>query len=87
MLKLVTLAQAGARQTLHQPVEFADQLAAQARTVGLDRLQGMADGFGQLAVLGLLEALGIALQAQVGLAQLTQVASGPLAALQALPDL
>ncbi|MNM66528.1 hypothetical protein D3C81_780190 [compost metagenome] len=86
LLKLVALAQAGARQALHQPVEFADQLAAQARAVGLDRLQGMTDGFGQLAMLGLLEALGIALQAQVGFAQLTQVASGPLAALQALPD-
>ncbi|MNP41678.1 hypothetical protein D3C76_1353940 [compost metagenome] len=87
LLKLVALAQAGARQALHQPVEFADQLAAQARAVSLDRLQGMTDGFGQLAMLGLLEALGIALQAQVGFAQLTQVASGPLAALQALPDL
>lgn len=38
-------------------------------------------------MLGLLETFGIALQAQVGLAQFAQVAAGPLATLQALPDL
>ncbi|MCY1300267.1 hypothetical protein D3C77_466260 [compost metagenome] len=38
-------------------------------------------------MLRLLETLGIALQAQVGFAQFTQVTRRPLAALQALPDL
>jgi hypothetical protein len=81
------VAQAGARQALHQQVELADQLAVEASAIARDLFQAMTDFLGQLAVLGLLEALGIALQQVIGLVQFTHAAVIPLAALQALPDL
>ena len=87
LFQTIALAQTGARQALHEAVEFVDQGAAQACAVGLDRFEGLADGLGKLAVFGLLEALGVALQAQVGFAQFAQIAGGPFAALQPLPDL
>jgi hypothetical protein len=42
---------------------------------------------GKLAMLGLFETLGKAQQAQIGFAELGQVVTRPLAALQALPYL
>ncbi|MNZ66004.1 hypothetical protein D3C78_842090 [compost metagenome] len=86
LLERVALAQAGARQALHQAVEVADQRAAEAAAVGADGLQALADGAGQLAVGRLLEAFGVLAEALVGLAQLAHVVAVPFAALQALPD-
>lgn len=79
--------QAGARQALHQLVEFADRLAGKPAAVGLDDVQGTVDGTGQLGMLGLLEAFGVALQAQGGVGQFFHAVAVPLRAGQALPDL
>jgi hypothetical protein len=87
LVELIAMAQAGAGQALHQAVEVGDQAAAQAAAIGVHRFQRLADVLRQLAVFGLLEALGKAQQAQVGFAQFGEVGSGPLAALQALPYL
>ncbi len=81
------MAQAGARQALHQTVEFSDQAAAEASAIGIDRLQRVADAMGQLDVFRLLEPLGETQQTQVGLAEFGQIAARPFAALQALPYL
>ncbi len=87
MFELVAMAQAGARQALHQPVEFGDQLAGEAAAVGLHDAQGLVDGLGQVGMLGLLEAFGVALQAQGGVGQFGHADAVPLRAGQALPDL
>ena len=87
VLELVAMPQAGARQALHQLVEFADRLAGKPAAVGLDDVQGAVDGTGQLGMLGLLEAFGIALQAQGGVGQFFHAVAVPLRAGQALPDL
>jgi len=87
LFQLVAVAQAGARQALHQAVEIGDQGAAQATAVGIHGFQGLADAAGQLRVFGLLEAFGETQQAQVGFAQLRHVGGGPFAALQTLPYL
>jgi hypothetical protein len=87
LLELVAMAQAGAGQALHQAIDVGDQLAAQAPAIGIHRLQRLADALGKLAMLGLFETLGKAQQAQIGFAELGQVVTRPLAALQALPYL
>ncbi len=87
MFELVAMAQAGARQALHQPVQLGDQLAGEAPAVVLHGAQALVDGLGEVGVLGLLEAFGIALQAQAGLGQLGHAGAVPLRARQALPDL
>ncbi|MNZ27929.1 hypothetical protein D3C78_451510 [compost metagenome] len=83
----IALAQAAARQTLHQAVELADQRAVEAPAVGLDGLQTLLDGTGQLGVERLLEALGALAEALVGCQQFVPVDAAPGAALQALPEL
>ncbi|MCY1547464.1 hypothetical protein D9M68_835280 [compost metagenome] len=70
LFQLVAVAQAGTRQTLHQTVDFGDQVAAQAPAIGVHRLQRLADALGQLGMLGLFEALGKAQQAQIGFTEL-----------------
>ncbi|MNT12716.1 hypothetical protein D3C72_1476550 [compost metagenome] len=81
------MAQAGARQALHQQAEFGDQVAGQPPAILLHAAQAVADGYREAAVLGLLEAFGITLQVEAGLGQLGHAGRTPLAALQALPDL
>ena len=71
---------------MQQLVELADQLAVEAPAVVGHQLQAAVDFQGQLAVFGLIEALGITLQQLRCLAQLTHAGIIPLAALQALPD-
>ena len=73
----VALAQAGARQALHQAVELGDDRAAQAAVIGRHVLQRNIDGPGQLGVFGLLEPLGKTQQAQVGVVELGQPCGGP----------
>ncbi|MNG15529.1 hypothetical protein D3C84_993660 [compost metagenome] len=87
LIELIALAQAGARQALHQAIEVGDQATAQASAIGVDSLQRLADMKRQLRVFRLFEALGKAQQAQVGFAQFRKVGGGPLTALQALPYL
>ncbi|MDT4854446.1 hypothetical protein FQZ97_887490 [compost metagenome] len=87
LLEAVAAAQAGARQALHEQIELADQVAVEAPAVVCYRLQASTDALRQLKVLGLLEALGISLQQQRGIAQFAHAALVPLVALQALPDL
>ena len=62
LLEAVAVAQAGARQALQQQVELADQLAIEATAIVSNLLQAVIDLLGQLAVLGLVEAFGVALQ-------------------------
>jgi hypothetical protein len=84
---LIAVAQASARQALHQAIEVGDQTAAEASAIGIHRFQRLADVARELSMFGLFEALGKSQQAQVGLAQFGEVDSGPLIALQALPYL
>jgi hypothetical protein len=87
LVELIAMAQASARQALHQAVEIGDQTAAQASAIGVDSLQRLADMTCQLDVLRLFETFGEPQQAQVGFTQFRQIVGGPLAALQALPYL
>ena len=73
LFKLIALAQAGARQTLHQAIEVSDQGAAQASAIGIDCLQCLADAVCQPGVFGLGETLGEPQQAQVGFAEFGKV--------------
>ncbi|MNP21698.1 hypothetical protein D3C76_1143270 [compost metagenome] len=56
LVQLITMAQAGARQALHQSIEVADQAAAEATAIGVDSLQRQADVTRQLRMLRLFEA-------------------------------
>src|SRR5690606_36570438 len=64
-----------------------DQLAAEPPLVSQHGVQAALDAARQPDVLGLLETLGVAQQADVGLAHLGHVGAAPLAMLEALPDL
>ena len=83
---MIALAQAGARQALHQTVEVGDQRAAESATVGGYQLQHLVDGSRQFRVLGLLKAFGKTQQAQVGFAKFSEAWGRPFLSLQTLPN-